>query len=188
VKIIKYDIKEYTYKQALLRSLLAFIIILFIGGLFILIIYKITYKPIEFKIEKYDFKPSLVSAPNRPKGYSEELPTLDNVALVKIQKSFGGTYYTLISDSTPEKVVEMVLNSFEKDKWKNNTVNTNTALLGSFISMDDLLVGVEITSKPREGYIKGWVTITLLVKNDDVIIFDPLINPEKNNNAKDKIS
>jgi hypothetical protein len=54
--------------------------------------------------------------------------------------------------------------------------------------MDDLLVGVEITSKPREGYIKGWVTITLLVKNDDVIIFDPLINPEKNNNAKDKIS
>lgn len=188
MKILKYDIKDYTYKQAIIRSFLAFLIIILIGGSFIFAIYKISYKPIEFKIQKIDFTPSLVSAPNRPNGYHELLPTLDNVALVKVTKSFGGTYYTLISDSTPEKVVEMVISSFEKNNWKNYTVNTNTALLGSFTNKDDLIVGVEITSKPREGYIKGWVTITLLVKNDDEILFDPLINPEQNNNTIEKIS
>jgi len=188
VKIIKYEIKDYTYKQAFVRSIFAFLFIIILGGFIILAIYKTTYKPIESKIEKFDITPSLVSKPNRPTGYSDLLPTLDNVALIKIQKSFGGTYYTLISDSTPEKFVEMVLSSFEKDGWENKTVNTNTALLGSFINKENLIVGVEITTKPREGYIKGWVTVTLLVKNDDIIIFDNLINPEQNIDIKDKLS
>jgi hypothetical protein len=187
MKFIKYEIRNYTTKEALKRSLLAFISIFIIGFLIIIFLFNLYYKPVKSVFKDIELSPTLLKYPQRPKEYSKLLPTLDNVALVKVQTTYGGIYYTLVSDSTPEKTVNMVLEAFSKENWSNVTVNAQTSLLGSF-KKDGKIAGVEITSKKRDYSINGWVTITILLENESLLPIDPLINKEENKETKDSIS
>ena len=168
----KYKLKEYTNKQALLRSIRVFTILIIIGLSIIFLLYKLNDKPVIAKDNKIDIKPYLISSPDRPKDYPESLPTLNNISLVGNEITIDGIYYTLVTNSTPQEAVNMVTNAFLNEGWDNYVVNAETSLLGSF-TKDAIKVGVEVTSKKREPYINGWVTITLLLEDKNTIKINP---------------
>jgi hypothetical protein len=168
----KYKVKEYTNKQALLRSIRVFTILIIIGLSIIFLLYKLNDKPVIAKDNKIDIKPYLISSPDRPKDYPESLPTLNNISLVGNEQTIDGIYYTLVTNSTPQEAVNMVTNAFLNEGWDNYVVNAETSLLGSF-TKDSIKVGVEVTSKKREPYINGWVTITLLLEDKNTIKINP---------------
>jgi hypothetical protein len=168
----KYKVKEYTNKQALLRSIRVFTILIIIGLSIIFLLYKLNDKPVIAKDNKIDIKPYLISSPDRPKDYPESLPTLNNISLVGNELTIDGIYYTLVTNSTPQEAVNMVTNAFLNEGWDNYVVNAETSLLGSF-TKDSIKVGVEVTSKKREPYINGWVTITLLLEDKNTIKINP---------------
>ena len=168
----KYKLKEYTNKQALLRSIRVFTILIILGLSIIFLLYKLNDKPVIAKNNQIDIKPYLISAPERPKDYPESLPTLDNISLVGNEKKIDGIYYTLLTNSTPQEAVTMVTNAFLNEGWDNYVVNAETSLLGSF-TKDSIKVGIEVTSKKREPYINGWVTITILLEDKNTIKINP---------------
>ena len=168
----KYKVKEYTNKQALLRSIRVFTILIIIGLSIIFLLYKLNDKPVIAKDNKIDIKPYLISSPDRPKDYPKSLPTLNNISLVGNELTIDGIYYTLVTNSTPQEAVNMVTNAFLNEGWDNYVVNAETSLLGSF-TKDSIKVGVEVTSKKREPYINGWVTITLLLEDKNTIKINP---------------
>lgn len=168
----KYKLKEYTNKQALLRSIRVFTILIILGLSIIFLLYKLNDKPVIAKDNQIDIKPYLISAPERPKDYPESLPTLDNISLVGNEKKIDGIYYTLLTNSTPQEAVTMVTNAFLNEGWDNYVVNAETSLLGSF-TKDSIKVGIEVTSKKREPYINGWVTITILLEDKNTIKINP---------------
>ena len=172
MRTTKYKLKEYTNKQALLRSIRVFTILIIIGLSIIFLLYKLNDKPVIAKDNKIDIKPYLISAPERPKDYPESLPTLNNISLVGNEITIDGIYYTLVTNSTPQEAVTMVTNAFLNEGWGNYVVNAETSLLGSF-TKDAIKVGVEVTSKKREHYINGWVTITLLLEDKNTIKINP---------------
>ena len=172
MRTTKYKLKEYTNKQALLRSIRVFTILIIIGLSIIFLLYKLIDKPVIAKDNKIDIKPYLISAPERPKDYPESLPTLNNISLVGNEITIDGIYYTLVTNSTPQEAVTMVTNAFLNEGWDNYVVNAETSLLGS-ITKDAIKVGVEVTSKKREPYINGWVTITLLLEDKNTIKINP---------------
>ena len=168
----KYKLKEYTNKQALLRSIRVFTILIILGLSIIFLLYKLNDKPVIAKDNQIDIKPYLISAPERPKDYPESLPTLDNISLVGNEKKIDGIYYTLLTNSTPQEAVTMVTNAFLNEGWDNYVVNAETSLLGSF-TKDSIKVGIEVTSKKREPYFNGWVTITILLEDKNTIKINP---------------
>lgn len=172
MKTSKYVEKEYSNKQALIRSIRIFIILLIIGLSLIFLLYKVNNKPIIAKDNQIDIKPYLISSPDRPKDYPELLPTLDNISLVGNEITIDGIYYILLTNSTPQEAVNMVTKAFLDDGWDNYIVNAETSLLGSF-TKNSIKVGVEVTSKKREPYINGWVTITLLLEDKNTININP---------------
>lgn len=172
MRTTKYKLKEYTNKQALLRSIRVFTILIIIGLSIIFLLYKLNDKPVIAKDNKIDIKPYLISSPDRPKDYHESLPTLNNISLVGNELTIDGIYYTLVTNSTPQEAVTMVTNAFLNEGWGNYVVNAETSLLGSF-TKDAIKVGVEVTSKKREPYINGWVTITLLLEDKNTIKINP---------------
>ena len=172
MRTTKYKLKEYTNKQALLRSIRVFTILIIIGLSIIFLLYKLNDKPVIAKDNKIDIKPYLISAPERPKDYPESLPTLNNISLVGNEITIDGIYYTLVTNSTPQEAVTMVTDAFLNEGWGNYVVNAETSLLGSF-TKDAIKVGVEVTSKKREPYINGWVTITLLLEDKNTIKINP---------------
>jgi hypothetical protein len=172
MKLIPYKVKEYTNKQALIRSIRIFLILIIVGSAIIFSLYKVNNKPVSATENIVDLKPYLVAAPDRPKDYHESLPTLDNVALVDSDITINGIYYILLTDSTPQNTVKMIDEAFEKEGWESFVVNAETSMLGSY-KKDSINVGIEVTSKKREPHVNGWVTITLLLEDKNTISINP---------------
>jgi hypothetical protein len=164
---------EPTLARASLRAAVAFLVVLAVGGCLLwLMVQRSDPGPIA-SVATSTVEPATVRAPERPERYPDALPTLDDVALMRVRTEPGAILAELASPTTPAEAVAMVQDALTKDGWETGLVSSPSRLMGS-ATKGDQLIAFEVTGDERSGVPKGWITINILIKQDTTQVPPPV--------------
>ena len=138
-------------------------------------------QPIEF-VSKSVATDVLYKAPDKPAGYPEELPALDNVKFISIVPQPGAILIHAASGETPQQTVKMVEAAFDNEEWKVTVVKSDTEMSGS-ATKGKYKVGVQVSTLPTAGTPKGWTTIELLFEKEAAEVIHAL-RPQQDGEAQ----
>jgi len=157
--------QEITLVNAALRALRVFLLIAVIGfamlGAFVM---STEGAPVATVVQR-DILPIPVQSPNRPSDYPDDLPTINNVSLIKLSPEPGIIMVHLATPDTPAKAVQSVLESFNDAGWDTTFATGDTLLAGS-ATLKDLLVGVTVFPDEYKSSPVGWTTILIYLEKE----------------------
>ena len=156
---------EITLGNAVFRAVRVFLLIAVVGfatlGVFVL---NTDGAPVATVVQR-DILPIPVQAPNRPSDYPDDLPTINNVSLIKLSPEPGIVLVHLATPDTPAKAVQSVLESFDEAGWVITFATGDTLLAGS-ATLKDLVVGVTVFPDEYKNSPIGWTTILIYLEKE----------------------
>lgn len=161
------QIIEISLKRTIFRAISMVLVIALVGGSILLLYKKANNTSLEEFVIKSGpiFVPIL--SPERPKGYPDELPTINNVILVEMEAQPGAVRVQLASPDKPSEVVSTVISSFVKSGWNTRFARSDSLLSGGASTPSGPeVVGIYVTPEPSSGSPKGWTTIIFLLQKE----------------------
>ncbi len=156
---------EITLARASIRAVVAFLLLLLVGGLGIVGLVRTSDLGPVATVAAIPEDPVTVRSPDRPARYPAELPTLDNVTLLAVRPEPGALLVELASPVTPAAAIAMVRKALEEDGWELDMVASANRLIG-FAEKGEERIGLEVTGDERSGTPTGWISINILLVDE----------------------
>ena len=156
---------EITLRRASIRALVAFLLLLLVGGLAIMALVRTSDLGPVATVVAIPEDPVTVRSPDRPARYPAELPTFDNITLLAIRPEPGALLVELASPVTPAAAIAMVREALEEDGWEFDMVSSANRLIG-FAEKGEERIGIEVTGDERSGTPTGWIAINILLVDE----------------------
>lgn len=156
---------EPSLRRASVRALVAFSVVMLIGGTALWFLVERSDPGPIATVSTRTVEPETVRAPDRPERYPDELPTLDNVTLLRIRPEPGAVLVELASPTTPSDAIAMVIDALSDDGWDTELVSSTSRVMAVAVKGEQRMA-VEVTGDSRKGTPNGWISINLLLEQN----------------------